>query len=112
MLFVLWSCGLVVLWLCGRVGMIVVVRRREEPGEGHCWMAGSLAGCRVERVEWFAGCRVCGSSILSSTILEVCEDARMREYRLCVRVRTGSVTGLYTEIIRIGSRKLRTVTVA
>lgn len=35
---------LLVLWSCGLVGMIVVRRRREEPGEGHCWIAGSLAG--------------------------------------------------------------------
>lgn len=48
---------LLVLWYCGLVGMIVVARRREEPGEGHCWMAGSLAGWRVERVGWFAGLR-------------------------------------------------------
>lgn len=39
--------GLVDLWTCGLVGMIVVVRLREEPGEGHCWMVGSLDGWRV-----------------------------------------------------------------
>lgn len=55
--------------------MIVVARRREEPGEGRCWMAGSLAGWRVGGKK---GRRDRGSSILSSTILEVCEDARMR----------------------------------
>lgn len=67
------------MWLCGLVGMIVV-RRREEPGEGHCWIVGGLAGWRVCGL---AGWRVCGSSILSSTILEVCEDARMRGLRAC-----------------------------
>lgn len=101
--------GLVDLWSCGLVDMIVVVRRREEPGEGHCWIVGSLAGWRVGGKK---GRRARGSSILSSTVLEVCEDARMRGCEVCVRVRSGSVTGLYTEIIRIGSRKQRTVTVA
>lgn len=100
---------LLVLWTCGLVGMIVVRRRREEPGEGHCWMVGSLAGWMVggKKGRWDRG-----SSVLSSTVLEVREDARMRGCEVCVRVRSGSVTGLYTEIIGIGSRKQRTVTVA
>lgn len=100
MLLVLWSCGYDRRASSGRAWGVSLLDR---------WIVGSLAGWRVGGKK---GRRDRGSSILSSTVLEVREDARMRGYRLCVRVRTGSVTGLYTEIIGIGSRKLRTVTVA
>lgn len=38
---------LLVLWSCGLVGMIVVVRRREEPGSLAGWIVGSLDRWRV-----------------------------------------------------------------
>lgn len=99
----LWTCGLVALWSCG-------YDRRASSGRAwgglllDGWIVGSLAGWRKEGKK---GSRFKYIELDSLGSARGCEDARSA----CVRVRTGSVTGLYTEIIGIGSRKQRTVTV-